>query len=236
MNVRGDESRVLMNFNGSFASVQTLAHELGHAYHNINLAGRTPLQRQTPMTLAETASIFCQSLVVQACLAQAPPGERRSILDGDLQSVCGVVVDVHSRFLFEKGVFEAREGREVSVEELNDLMRNAQIATYGDALDPEALHPFMWAAKPHYYTSSFYNWPYTFGLLFGVGLFARYREDPDRFGATYDELLSSTGLDHAGSLIARFGFDINSVEFWRTSLDVIRGRIGEFVDLAGAGA
>ncbi|MGH2354755.1 MAG: M3 family oligoendopeptidase [Chloroflexota bacterium] len=233
MGVRQDESRVFLNYEPSFNSVQTMAHELGHAYHNVNLARRTPMQRDTPMPLAETASIFCQTIVTNAALARATGGEKLNILEGNLQDACQVVVDIHSRFLFEQRVFERRVRRELSVDELNALMLEAQRETYGDGLDPDALHQYMWAMKPHYYSSrSFYNWPYTFGLLFGLGLYARYREDADRFRAGYDDLLSSTGLEGAADLGRRFGIDVRSVPFWRASLDVIRERIDEFEKLA----
>jgi oligoendopeptidase F len=90
----------------------------------------------------------------------------------------------------------------------------------------------MWAVKPHYYSSAYYNWPYCFGLLFGIGLYSRYTEDPDRFRAGYDDLLSSTGLQPAADLANRFGMDVNSVEFWSSSLDVVRARIDDFEQLA----
>lgn len=232
MSLRADESRVFLNYEPSFNSVQTLAHELGHAYHNVTLAGRTSLQRDTPMPLAETASIFCQAIVTNAALAHTEGAEKLSILEGNLQDACQVVVDIHSRFLFESRTFERRARRELSIEELNTLMLEAQRETYGDGLDPQALHPYMWAMKPHYYSShSFYNWPYTFGLLFGLGLYARYREDPPGFRAGYDELLSSTGLEGAAELGQRFGIDIRSAAFWRASLDVCRERIVEFAAL-----
>jgi pepF/M3 family oligoendopeptidase len=233
MGLRRDESRVFLNYEPSFNSVQTLAHELGHAYHNVQLARRTPLQRDTPMPLAETASIFCQTIVTNAALNRAAGGERLSILEGNLQDACQVVVDIHSRFLFESRVFQRRARRELAVDELNALMLEAQRETYGDGLDPGALHPFMWAVKPHYYSGrSFYNWPYTFGLLFGLGLYARYREDPQRFRAGYDDLLSATGLEGAADLGRRFGIDIRSPDFWRASLDVCRERVAAFDRLA----
>ena len=232
MGLRKDESRVLTNFTGSFNSVQTLAHELGHAYHNVNLARRTPVQRDTPMALAETASIFCQTIIVQAGLASASQGEKIAILENDLQSNCQVVVDIHSRFLFEKSVFEGRARRELSVEELNQLMLDAQEQTYGDGLDPKLCHPYMWAVKPHYYGASYYNWPYTFGLLFGLGLYSQYEADAEKFRAGYDELLASTGQDDAATLASRFGIDVRSSDFWRSSLDVIVRRIDEFERLA----
>lgn len=232
MGLRGEESRVLLNFEPSFDSVGTLAHELGHAYHNLNLAQRTPMQRSTPMALAETASIFCQTIITNAVLVDASPAEKVSILENDLQDACQVTVDIHSRFIFEKGVFEGRERRELSVEELCNSMLDAQRQTYGDGLDPEALHPYMWAVKPHYYGSSYYNWPYTFGLLFGLGLYSQFRQDPDKFRAGYDDLLSSTGLADAADLGKRFDIDFRSPDFWRSSLDVIRERVTEFEALA----
>ncbi len=235
MGVRGDESGVFLNFGPSFSSVSTLAHELGHAYHNTNLARRTPLQRDTPMALAETASIFCETLVANAALQAGSAAEKLAILEHQLEGSCQVVVDIHSRFLFESRVFARRARRELSVSELNGLMLDAQRETYGDGLDPEALHPYMWAMKPHYYSTgrSFYNWPYTFGLLFGLGLYAQYREDADRFRAGYDDLLSSTGLHSAADLAGRFGIDIRSAGFWRASLDVIREQVDQFEKLAG---
>ena len=234
MGVRGTESRVMMNFNPSLDSLSTLAHELGHAYHNVQLAKRTPLQRQTPMTLAETASIFCETIVSNATLNQTTDRlERIHILETELQGQAQVVVDIHSRFLFESAVFKQREARELSVEELCALMLEGQKATYGDGLDESTLHPYMWAMKPHYYGSSFYNYPYTFGLLFGLGLYAQYTKNPDSFKASYDDLLSSTGMFDAATLAGRFGFDIRSEEFWAASLDQIRVRIDEFVDLVG---
>ena len=233
MGLEGDRSLVLLNFDGSFNSVQTLAHELGHAYHNVTLADRTPLQRQLPMALAETASIFCETIMVEAGLGDADGASRLEIVEGDLQGSCQVVVDIHSRFLFERAVFGRRATRTISAAEACDLMLDAQDQTYGDALDPDARHPWMWAAKPHYYGSTFYNWPYTFGLLFGLGLYARYREDPDRFRGGYDDLLSSCGLGSAADLASRFGIDVHDEGFWTSSLDVIRRRIDELESLAG---
>lgn len=228
MSVQGDESRVLLNFGGTIDGVSTLAHELGHAYHNTQLADRTALQRATPMALAETASIFCETILTQALLADADPARRLVILETDLQNACQVVVDIHSRFLFERSVFEQRAARALSVTELRDLMTGAQRDAYGPALDADALHRDMWAVKPHYYATAFYNWPYTYGLLFGIGLYARYLDDPDRFRAGYDDLLSATGLGTAAELATRFGIDVADEGFWTASLDVLRARIDDF--------
>ena len=231
--LRKDESRVFANFKAAFGGVSTLAHELGHAYHNLHLAHRTVLQRSTPMTLAETASIFCETIISHAALGKASQQEQLAILEESLQGSCQVVVDITSRFLFEQRVFERRKARELSVDELNALMLEAQRETYGDGLDEKALHPYMWAMKPHYYDShsSFYNYPYMFGLLFGLGLYARYTREPKTFKQGYDALLSSTGLADAATLAGQFGIDIRSVDFWRSSLDIVRADIARFEEL-----
>lgn len=228
------DSRVLLNFSGSADAVMTLAHELGHAYHNSTMAGRTPMQRGTPSSLAETASIFCETVMVGHGVATAADDdERLAILEVDLQGSTQVIVDIHSRFLFESAVFERRARSTLSTAELCELMAEAQEDTYSDGLHPDRRHPWMWAAKPHYYGSLFYNWPYAFGLLFGLGLYARYQEDPDRFRQGYDDLLSSTGLGQAADLAARFDIDVRDEAFWTASIDVIRGRIDEFCRLVG---
>ena len=226
----GDQSRVMANFKPAFAGVSTLAHELGHGYHNLNLAQRTTLQRSHPMTLAETASIFCETIIRQAALKQASKAEQVVILEAALQGTCQVVVDISSRFLFEQRIFEKRKQRELSIEELNQLMVEAQRETYGDGLDEETLHPYMWAVKQHYYNvgRSYYNYPYMFGQLFGLGLYARYQQDPERFKQGYDDLLASTGMADAATLAARFGIDLRTEEFWQSSLDIIRHDIDLF--------
>jgi len=233
MGVTGDRSLVLVNFDGGFRSVQTLAHELGHAYHNVTLADRTQLQRQIPMALAETASIFCETIAIESRLAATTDqNERLAVLEGDLAAAAQVVVDIHSRFLFERAFSTARAQRTLSAAEACEFMLDAQDATYGDGLDPDYRHGYMWAAKPHYYGAAFYNWPYTFGLLFGLGLYARYRDDPSRFQAGYDDLLSSCGMGSAHELAARFDIDVRDEAFWTASLDVIRRRIDEITATA----
>ena len=223
----GDESRILANYSPGYDGVTTLAHELGHAYHNLNEAGLTPLQRRTPMILAETASTFCETLVKEAALVDAEPEEKIYILEQAAQGTCQVVVDILSRFDFERSLFAGRRERELSIGELNRLMLAAQEATYGDALAREERHPYMWAVKGHYYSAdlSYYNYPYLFGLLFGLGLYAIYRREPHTFPDRYDALLASTGRASAADLAARFDIDLRDRAFWRSSLDVIRGDI-----------
>lgn len=231
MGWQGDQSRILMNHDPSLDSVSTLAHELGHGYHNLLKAPRTPLQRETPMTLAETASIFCETIIQNAALERATGEERLYVLETQLLGHAQVVVDIHSRFLFERAVFEKRAERDLTPQEFGDLMTWAQRETYGDVL--ETTHPYMWAVKPHYYSLGFYNYPYTFGLLFGLGLYAQYQAAKERgeeadFQRRYDDLLASTGLEDAVTLAARFGIDLHAPDFWEGSLDVIREQIAAY--------
>lgn len=233
MGVRGvRESRILHNFGGGLDDVFTVAHELGHAYHNACLyrAERTPLQSGTPMTLAETASIFCETVVTNALLQRADEAEKLAILEQDLLGSTQLVVDIDSRFRFESAVFERRRERELSVDELNNLMLESQAATYGDALEADARHPLMWAHKGHYYSTgrSFYNFPYTFGYLFGLGLYAQYGANSEGWHGRYDTLLSETGMQDAAPLAAGFGIDLGSPDFWRGGLRVAEGRVAEY--------
>lgn len=229
-----EESRILMNFDGSLDELFTLAHELGHAFHNDCHKGLTMAQRQTPMTLAETASIFNETLITEAALASADnPQERLMILESDLAGAAQVVVDIYSRYLFETEVFERREQAELSADDFCEIMLRAQSETYGEGLDPEYRHAYMWAWKPHYYSAglSYYNFPYAFGQLFGLGLYAIYKERGSDFVADYEDLLRSTGQGTAEQLASRFGMDLTSPDFWRNSIRVIEKRIEEYITL-----
>ena len=227
-----DRSLVLLNWSGSVDSAQVTAHELGHAYHNTQLAHRTALQKRLPMALAETASIFCETLVVEEGLSRLKGDDRLALLDVDLIGANQVVVDIHSRFLFETEVFARRQKRTLGVSELNEIMLSAQRDAYGDGLDQSTAHPHMWVLKPHYYGSHFYNWPYTYGLLFGLGLYAQYQQDPEKFRDGYDDVLSRAGMDTAEQLGQAFGIDVTSESFWTASLDVLRARIQNYEQLA----
>jgi oligoendopeptidase F len=170
--------------------------------------------------------------MVESNLARATGSERLALLDTDLIGACQVVVDIRSRLLFETEVFIRRRRRTMGVSELNEMMLAAQAEAYGDGLDHTTAHPYMWAVKGHYYGSHFYNWPYTYGLLFGLGLFAEYRRDPQRFQHGYDDLLSRAGMDTAEELGAAFGFDVTDQAFWTASLDVLGERISQYQSLA----
>lgn len=230
------ESRVMLNFGGRLGDVFTLAHELGHAYHNDCLYrfGRTPLQAQLPMTLAETASIFCETLVANGLLAEADDETELAVLEQDLRQTSTLVLDIEARFRFEAAVFERRSERSLAPRELDALMLDAQETVYGDAIAAGGRHRLAWAEKPHYYFSgaSFYNYPYAFGFLFGRGLYGAYRSDAEGFVDDYDRLLSSTGLADAAELAGTFGIDIHDPAFWRGALSVVQERVGRFETLA----
>ena len=230
------ESRILANFDGSFDQVSTLAHELGHAFHNecAYQANKTVLQQLTPMTLAETASTMCETIVTQAVLASTQdPQEELAVLEAQIQNASQIVVDIYSRYLFEKEVFEHREKSELAADDLNDIMERAQKATYGEGLDERYLQKYMWTWKPHYYAPelSFYNYPYAFGLLFATGLYAIYQQRGEAFVEDYRNLLASTGEETAAKLARRFGIDITKRKFWDDSLAIIGRRIDRYCEL-----
>jgi len=229
-----EESRVLCNFDGSLDQVSTIAHELGHAYHIDCQRGRSFLQFITPMTLAETASIFCETIIMDAAMENASsPQEELNILETILIGDTQVIVDITSRYLFEKEVYKRRRDAELSADEFCEIISRAQMDTYGDGLDENHLHPYMWAWKPHYYRAdiAFYNYPYAFGLLFSTGLYAIFQQRGVEFVPQLQDLLASTGLADAADLAARFDIDIHSEDFWESSLDVIKQRINRYQEL-----
>ncbi|HNR02586.1 MAG TPA: M3 family oligoendopeptidase [Anaerolineaceae bacterium] len=230
------ESRILCNFDGSFDQVSTMAHELGHGFHNdcAVKAGKTEIQKFTPMTLAETASIMCETIVTSALMKEVTnPQQELAILESQLNGDSQVIVDIYSRYLFEKEVFEKRETAELNADEICEIMENAQKATYGDGLDERYLQKWMWTWKPHYFYAglSFYNFPYAFGLLFATGLYAIYQQRGASFVPDYINLLASTGEAPAADLAARFGIDIRTRKFWEDSLKVCEKRVERYCEL-----
>ena len=228
-----DISRVLTNFGGSFSDVSTLAHELGHAWHNRCMKGLPTQLCRTPMPMAETASIFNETFLSHEVKKTASSDEMLTFIEADLIENTQVIVDIMSRYLFETAVVEGRKTHNLSVKELKDLMLDAQDRTYGDGLDPEVRHPYMWACKSHYYSSglAFYNYPYAFGQLFGKGVFAQYLEKGAEFVPVYNQLLRSSGSGTVEQVAASVGIDVKSVDFWRSSLKVITDEIQQFLDL-----
>jgi len=230
------ESRILSNFTGSYSDVSTLAHELGHGYHGFCLKDESILNSDYPMPLAETASIFCQTIVDSAAIEEADSDSALAILDNSLSDAGQVIVDIYSRYLFESKLFEMREESSLSVNELKEIMLWAQKESYGIGIDTDYLHPYMWLCKPHYYEASlnFYNFPYAFGLLFAKGLYARYQIEGEGFVKEYDDILRATGRMKITDVCRFAGIDINSKEFWKESLDIIAEDINKFIKISSA--
>ncbi|MDR5659310.1 M3 family oligoendopeptidase [Serpentinicella sp. ANB-PHB4] len=230
------ESRILSNFTGSFSDVTTLAHELGHAYHGLCLSDNTIINSHYPMPVAETASIFCETIIKEAALKDATEQEAFSLLESSISDAGQVIVDIYSRFIFESELFEKRKAHSLSVNELKDIMLKSQEKAYGDGLDKNFLHPYMWINKPHYYYAglNFYNFPYAFGLLFAKGVYAKYLEQGDAFVKAYDQLLAATGTNDIKAVAQMVDIDITSKHFWKTSLDLVVRDIHKFMELSTA--
>ena len=228
-------SYVLTNFEGSYGSVSTLAHELGHAWHNECMKDVPILMSDYPMPLAETASIFNETLLAQRMLEVADAPARVAMLEQQLSDAAQVIVDIMSRFLFEKEVVERRAETTLSPRELCRIMTEAQRKTYGDGLDPECMHPYMWACKSHYYSTGvhFYNFPYAFGQLFAVGVYALYEQKGAAFLPDYEKLLRSAGSGMVRDVAASVGIDVADVNFWRGSLKVFVDKLNELEQLEG---
>ena len=229
------QSFILTNFDGNFGSVSTLAHELGHAYHNECMRDVPILMADYPMPLAETASIFNETLLAQRMLESADRDTRVALLEQQLSDAAQVIVDILSRYLFESEVVARRSDATLSPGEMCGIMLDAQKQTYGDGLDPDCMHPYMWACKSHYYSTAthFYNFPYAFGQLFAVGVYALYaRKGPD-FLPDYEKLLRSAGSGSVRDVAASVGIDVTDVDFWRGSLRVFEDKLNELERLAG---
>jgi len=225
------ESRVLLNYGNAFSDVVTLSHELGHGYHGYCLNNESILNAHYPMPIAETASNFCETIVKKAAIKTATKDEAFSILETEISDCTQVIVDIYSRFLFESELFKIRKERSLSVKDLNEIMINAQKEAYGDGLDSNFLHPYMWACKTHYYyaENNFYNFPYAFGQLFAKGLYAEYLKRGDSFPEQYKTLLSATGKNSLSDIAKIMNIDISSKDFWITSLKMIEEDINLFL-------
>ncbi|MDR3324880.1 MAG: M3 family oligoendopeptidase [Spirochaetaceae bacterium] len=228
------ESRILVNFEGSFDSLLTVAHEVGHAWHHELVKDLPRFLAGYPMTLAETASIFAETITLEGALRYADEGDELALIEGSVKDSCQVIVDILSRFYFERELFERRERAELPPEELCAMMLDAQKKTYGGALDGKALHPYMWAVKDHYYDYAlpFYNYPYAFGQLFSLALYARAKDEGAPFAAVYRALLRRSGSMSAAALARGAGFDIEDARFWQDGLAVIAERVKRFERMA----
>jgi len=229
------QSRILTNFDGSFSDVDTLAHELGHAYHNLNIEDHRILNSDYTMPVAETASTFNENVVMSAAVAGATePEERFALLESQLMEVNQIICDIYSRYLFETAVFARRAGEFMFADELCRMMAEAQKTAYGDGLDQSTNHPYMWVCKSHYYSTgnSFYNFPYAFGGLFARGLYAKYKEEGAAFVPKYRQMLHATPVTSCEGAAEIAGIDLTKKEFWQMSLKSYEKEINEYIELA----
>lgn len=227
------ESKVMLNFTGSFGNVSTLAHELGHAYHGSIIKDNTPLNWSYPMQLAETASIICETILKTNMISTLKDDEKLMVLESSIKSFTAVIVDILARYRFEGSVFEACKDTTLASDDLKVLMLNAQKEVYGDGLNHDYLDPYAWVTKPHYYYMErhFYNFPYAFGLLYAKGLYAQYLSDGDKFIQRFDEMLMATTKDSIEDVAKLMDIDVTREEFWCSSLEIIKKDIDMFCEL-----
>ena len=226
------ESRILTNFDGLFTDVVTLAHELGHAFHNQCIEGHRVLNHDYSMPLAETASTFNECIIMNAAIAAAKDDDERiALIESQLQDATQVICDIYSRYRFESMVFEKRSEEFMNAQALCGLMTEAQKLSYGDGLDQSVMHPYMWVCKSHYYGPTFYNFPYAFGALFARGLYAQYERDGAAFVPRYKKLLYTTAVASAEDTAKVADIDLTDKEFWRAALKTIADKIDLFCQL-----
>ena len=226
------QSRILTNYDGAFGDVVTLAHELGHAWHNECIKDHRALNHDYSMPLAETASTFNECVVMASAISKAADDqERLALVESQLQDATQIICDIYSRFRFEKAVFEKRPEEFMHADTLCGLMLDAQKASYGDGLDPDVLHPFMWVCKGHYYGPTFYNFPYAFGGLFARGLYAQYEQEGASFIPKYTKLLHTTPIATAEDVAKVADIDLTDKAFWRGALQTIADQIDLFCQL-----
>lgn len=224
------ESRMITSFNGNYIDVSVLAHEIGHAYHSSRLAGQSMVNTEYPVPIAETASIFCESLIGYELLQSAPAGEAEAILERGLSDAGYYIVDFYARYCFESRLYARRKSGPLSVEELNALMLESMHAAYGDSVLQDSIHPYQWISKAGYYMSGneFLNFPYSFGLLFSKGLFAEYRKRGADFVSRYEQFLSATSTRSIADAAKLMDIDVHSLAFWKDALTLIAGDTTKF--------
>ena len=220
------ESRILTNFDGAFGDVVTLAHELGHAFHNLCIKNHRPLNLDYSMPLAETASTFNECVVMASAISKAADkNEKIALIESQLQDATQIICDIYSRFRFEKMVLENREQMFMDADTLCQFMLDAQKQCYGDGLDHNCLHPYMWVCKSHYYGPTYYNFPYAFGGLFARGLYAQYEKEGAAFVPKYKKLLYTTPIATAEDVAKVADIDLTDKNFWRAALQTIADQI-----------
>ena len=228
------EFRVLTNYDGSMSDIVTLAHELGHGYHNFMIFDNRPLNMQYSMPVAETASTFNENIVVNYAVKNAASDEEKlALLEGQLSDATQIICDIYSRFLFESAVVNNRNEKFMFADELCDIMLNAQKEAYGDGLDHDVLHPYMWVCKGHYYSAGlgFYNFPYAFGGLFARGLYAKFQQEGPAFLEKYNYMLKETPVRSVEDVAKLCDIDLTSKDFWLMSLHSFDEAIAQYKEL-----
>lgn len=227
------ESRIFMTFTGSSSDVATLAHELGHAYHSYVMRDLPSLNRQYAMNVAETASTFAENIIGNATVANAKTKEEKAtLLNAKMENATAMFLNIHARFLFEKAFYEERTKGIVSEQRINELMVEAQKSAYGDSLS--SYHPHFWCSKLHFFIDEvpFYNFPYTFGYLFSLSIYAEYLKNPTGFEDKYIALLRDTGSMKVEELAKKhLGVDMRKTAFWEAGIELMKEDAEEFIML-----
>lgn len=228
-----EESRIFMTFTGSSNDTSTLAHELGHAFHSYVMRDLPSLNRNYAMNVAETASTFAETIISNATIAKAKTTEEKiTLLNTKLENATAMFLNIYARFLFEKSFYEERSKGIVSEQRINELMVNAQKEAYGDSLS--SYHPHFWCSKLHFFIDDvpFYNFPYTFGYLFSLGVYSEYLKNPEGFEDKYIALLRDTGSMKVEDLAMKhLGVDITKPDFWEAGVQLIAKDAEEFISL-----
>lgn len=226
------ESRVFMTFGGTLSDVSTLAHEMGHAFHGHVLRNTRPLASDYPMTLAESASIFAELVLVNGLLSdETLSSEQHTALLSALVNDAPIfLLDVHTRFKFERAFYEERARGEVRAERLCELMKDTQLQVFGDVLEPSEADPYFWASKLHFFITgvSFYNYPYIFGYLLSRGLYARFAAEGRSFLPKYEQFLELSASEEPAALARKvLGCDLEQPEFWEQSIQSVQAPLAE---------
>ena len=231
-----EESRIFMTYSGSMSNVSTLAHELGHAFHSYALRPVHWMNRQYAMGVAETASTFAEMIVADAAVKEAKSDEEKiALLEDKIQRSVAFFMNIHARYLFETRFYEERKNGIVSAARLNELMEASQREAYGDAL--ETTHPHFWASKLHFYITGvpFYNFPYTFGYLFSLSIYAKAIKEGANFEEKYIALLQDTAVMTVEDLAKKhLDEDITKEAFWIKGINLCIQDVNEFLQLTNA--
>lgn len=227
------ESRIFMTYGESVNEVATLAHELGHAFHSAVMWDLPFMRQEYAMNVAETASTFAELIVADATLKEAQTtAEKINLLDVKMANPFAMFLNIHSRFIFENSFYEARKKGVLSDEEITELMLAAQKEGYADGL--ATYHPHFWASKLHFFIDDvpFYNFPYTFGYMFSLGIYAYAQKQGGNFEDEYIALLRDTASMTTEELAEKhLGVDLTQPDFWQAGIDLVKQDIAQFLEL-----